>query len=601
MRKRIVGCLSAAFFVGAALGGCVPSDDGGNDECKGFAVCHIPPGNPENAHTLCVGSKNAVAAHVAHGDYEGECSAPQAPMLGCGEVGSEVLMLVDTSRGMALTSGYKKDNHAITRMQLTKNLIEDSLPKFQFQSNPPQPGENPCKKGKVAVCHLPPGNPGNAHTICLKNKKAINKHINKHGDYLGPCLENVQEKDIVFGLMTFPYDGNVDKNGEPRVCPTSCATSAIHTEDAPPSEWVMDILNRSTVGGNASVGEALRKAHDWYQDRPATGRDRSVVLFTSSDNECEIEDLPSVVALREMGIPTMVFSFANAERLDALSELAQAGTRPFIGHSSGVYVMNPGMENALIGATPDADAPEVCDGFDNNCDGDVDENLSYTCQTACGVGKKACIGGAWGDCVIDEPNAEKCDGKDNDCDGDIDEDFVLGGDCSLKSGCGGMGKIVCSPDSYGTVCDGEATEPETEVCDSVDNDCDGDIDEDLVKDCSTACGSGQSVCALGDWTECDVKKPVAELCDGIDNDCDGLVDESFDTGEICKSGSGGCAVYGVIACSDDGLEAICSSKNGVMAGTEACDGMDNDCDGLTDEDWNCPPGQVCFLGTCCYD
>jgi len=36
-------------------------------------VCHIPPGNPNNAHTICI-SPNAVPAHLAHGDYLGNCS-----------------------------------------------------------------------------------------------------------------------------------------------------------------------------------------------------------------------------------------------------------------------------------------------------------------------------------------------------------------------------------------------------------------------------------------------------------------------------------------------------------------------------------------------
>jgi hypothetical protein len=35
-------------------------------------ICHIPPGNPSNAHTINV-SKNAVPAHLAHGDSLGEC------------------------------------------------------------------------------------------------------------------------------------------------------------------------------------------------------------------------------------------------------------------------------------------------------------------------------------------------------------------------------------------------------------------------------------------------------------------------------------------------------------------------------------------------
>ena len=35
-------------------------------------VCHIPPGNPANMHTICVGNP-AVPAHMAHGDFLGSC------------------------------------------------------------------------------------------------------------------------------------------------------------------------------------------------------------------------------------------------------------------------------------------------------------------------------------------------------------------------------------------------------------------------------------------------------------------------------------------------------------------------------------------------
>jgi len=39
---------------------------------------------------------------------------------------------------------------------------------------------------KIAVCHIPPGNPANWHTICI-NKHAVKTHEDHHGDHLGAC------------------------------------------------------------------------------------------------------------------------------------------------------------------------------------------------------------------------------------------------------------------------------------------------------------------------------------------------------------------------------------------------------------------------------
>jgi len=41
-------------------------------------ICHIPPGNPENAQTIEV-SEYAVDSHLAHGDSLGDCGAPPGP------------------------------------------------------------------------------------------------------------------------------------------------------------------------------------------------------------------------------------------------------------------------------------------------------------------------------------------------------------------------------------------------------------------------------------------------------------------------------------------------------------------------------------------
>ena len=77
---------------------------------------------------------------------------------------------------------------------------------------------------------------------------------------------------------------------------------------------------------------------------------------------------------------------------------------------------------------------EKCDGLDNDCDGSKDETCAckYGEVQTCGIdiglckkGKQYCENGSWGDCRDSiAPSEEICDEYDNDCDGDIDEDYV---------------------------------------------------------------------------------------------------------------------------------------------------------------------------------
>jgi len=64
---------------------------------------------------------------------------------------------------------------------------------------------------------------------------------------------------------------------------------------------------------------------------------------------------------------------------------------------------------------------ELCNGVDDDCDGEVDEGLFRDCESACGVGFERCEAGAWVDCSALPPQPEVCDGRDQDCDGEIDE------------------------------------------------------------------------------------------------------------------------------------------------------------------------------------
>src|SRR5262249_39936317 len=45
---------------------------------------------------------------------------------------------------------------------------------------------DPGSTKKTTICHIPPGNPANAHTICVGNA-AVPAHLNNHGDSIGPC------------------------------------------------------------------------------------------------------------------------------------------------------------------------------------------------------------------------------------------------------------------------------------------------------------------------------------------------------------------------------------------------------------------------------
>ena len=243
-------------------------------------------------------------------------------------------------------------------------------------------------------------------------------------------------------------------------------------------------------------------------------------------------------------------------------------------------------------AAVNPDATEICDGLDNNCDGDTDLASAagavswYSDGDGDGYGDPAseilaCYdpGGMipdGGDCDDGDVDiapgvAEVCDGIDQDCDGFIDDGVTtawfadadgdgFGGGAILLFDCyGDAGLVAGDGDCDDT--DGDVNPNATEVCDGGDNNCDGDVDEGLqatwyedndgdgfgvwdtsVSNCDDV--DGYSLDAGDCNDDDDTIFPGADETEGdaVDQDCDGVADGANDGGANGGKGdSGGCS------------------------------------------------------------
>ena len=260
-------------------------------------------------------------------------------------------------------------------------------------------------------------------------------------------------------------------------------------------------------------------------------------------------------------------------------------------------------------------------------DGQVDNGCEYECTPTTTGGGNA---------------IELCDGIDNDCNGEIDETFNTDTDAQNCGACGNLCNVphaqvtcqagVCVPDACnvgfhddnGDLSDEPTdgceyqctvTNSGTEVCDLVDNDCDRDIDEGIDTQTDPAnCGScgnnclddfpdGKATCNAGTCAFAGCKAghydidgnalngceyPCvpngSEVCDGADNDCNGVADEGIlpGVGDTCGNAQVGECRPGVRACQSGNL--VCVGE--IQPATEYCDGLDNDCASGPDQD--CP-------------
>ncbi len=74
---------------------------------------------------------------------------------------------------------------------------------------------------------------------------------------------------------------------------------------------------------------------------------------------------------------------------------------------------------ADAGSTPPEEA--LCNGRDDDFDGETDEDLEQACEGEHGTGTQECVDGSWGPCEGPAAAWETCDGTDEDADGLVDE------------------------------------------------------------------------------------------------------------------------------------------------------------------------------------
>ena len=265
----------------------------------------------------------------------------------------------------------------------------------------------------------------------------------------------------------------------------------------------------------------------------------------------------------------------------------------------------PGVARTVdICLTPNA--PDICNDFDDDCDGDIDEDVVGK-GDACIVGVGACralghrVCGEDGALICNAvpraPTADICDGIDNDCDGAIDEAIAPVPSACGAGLCAATGNIICKNGKPVDTCRPAAPRPE--LCNEDDDDCDGRTDENIAPVAIT-CGrgicqaNGQRRCVGGDLIDhCMPFDPEAEICDGLDNNCDGRIDDGLPP-IATTCGVGTCAANGTATCRNGDYEDTCTPT---APKAEACDGDDDDCDGRTDE--GMPDRQItCGIGAC---
>lgn len=303
-------------------------------------------------------------------------------------------------------------------------------------------------------------------------------------------------------------------------------------------------------------------------------------------------------------------------------------------------------------AAPDAgntSQPDAAMG--GACEGDQTRTCIASWEEAtllggCGAGSQRCVNGAWSSCTPERMmiGPESCNGFDDDCDGETDEESNVqcypagaAGCAPTEQGqfnCNGAcqaGTQICSNGSLGQ-CSGYIVAAATDNCstEQIDENCDGTPNDNCqcngnaTRECYTGeqgtqgigiCRAGRQTCSNGRWSACEgaVVQRI-EVCNGDDDDCDRNVDEVVGVGNRCTvpNARGVCA-EGTFRCQAGNPAPQCVAT-APQPMPETCNDRDDDCNGTPDDvpaaqlatdemhcgncDTQCAAAQECCAGQC---
>lgn len=235
------------------------------------------------------------------------------------------------------------------------------------------------------------------------------------------------------------------------------------------------------------------------------------------------------------------------------------------------------------GSTPDEGLPEQDSGPkldsgpapepDNDGDQIPDSEELRGCRDIPNDRSDDMDGDGWCDQVDNAPNVFNPGQEDSDDDkvGDVADNCTdaFNADQTDTDGDGAGDACDCDP-ADATIYPETLLKhaPEDPPCDEVDQDCDG-VDGD-GRDCECTngetretgndegeCQTGEETCVFGEWVGTQsASGPILESCNGLDDDCDGLTDELFPVNEACTDPDTGDA--GTYQCTPDGNTVECS-------------------------------------------